>query len=494
MTAPVFSVTNLSVTHGGVSILHDISFDLAAGECLAIVGLSGCGKTTLMRALLGLLPQSMQVSGDLRTAAGTVPLGNTRVLRRRLGREIGFVAQNPFDACAPLRTVRAHIAEAWRAHGLTPDHKRIIALCNRLGLAKHMLERYPHEWSGGMLQRANIAAAIALSPPVLLADEPTSAVDADMAERVMSCLRSGAPGVIVVSHDLPLVARCADRVILIEDGRIAAIAGRAELSSGRAPAPLYDFIRTGQPPCPAPPAPGLNMLDVRDLAIDRGGRRLVSGLNFALQPGKILGVAGPSGVGKTSLLATLAGRLPPAAGVIVRGGQTRAPRQGEVLVLFQDAVSSMNPRWPVSRIVSEPLTSANGRQPRRDRPDAIRQAMGAFGLGHINLNSRPGALSMGQAQRVTLARASLAKPTLILADEPTSALDPRQKSAALAGLARLAKAGAAIILVSHDRAMLRDFCHETLELRADAQGCVNPAARETTPASTGLHILPETPA
>lgn len=469
MSAPLLSVAGLTVGYGGTPVLRDVSFDLMPGETLAILGLSGCGKTTLLRAVLGLLPPAARVEGQLRTAASTIALSDRAALRRRLGREIGFVAQNPFDACAPLRPVRAHVAEAWRAHGLAPDGARISALCARLGLDPTMLDRYPHEWSGGMLQRANIAAAVALAPPVVVADEPTSAVDADAAGAVMDCLRAGAPGTIVVSHDLPLVARTADRVLLVEAGRIAANATRAQIAADDLPAPLRAFRQAGDLPRPAAPKEEV-VLEATDLTLARGARRLVAGLKFALRRGEILGVAGRSGVGKSTLLSVLAGHLAPASGEIRRGGVERAPQRGEVLTLFQDAVSSMNPRWPLKRIVAEPLTVAPDARPRAACAAFTTAALAFFGLSHVPDAARPGALSAGQAQRATLARASLARPALVLADEPTSALDPRQKALALAGLARLAAAGTAIVLVSHDRPMLDAFCHSVIELSGDGGG------------------------
>lgn len=465
MTPPLLSVRGLSVSYGDRVVLCGIDLDLNAGETLALVGLSGCGKSTLLRALLGLLPATARVQGQLTTPQGRIDLQDRKTLRRFLGRDIGFVAQNPFDACAPLRTVRAHLSEAWRAHGLMPCATRITTLCNGLGLAETALDHFPHEWSGGMLQRANIAAAVALSPQVLLADEPTSAVDARTADAVMSCLRMGAPGVIVVSHDLPRVAAIADRIALIEDGRITATARRGDLETGRIPPALGAFLDIGKLPAPPAMEAAQNRIEVHDLAISRGGRRLISGLSFAARPGEMLGIAGPSGVGKSSLLATLAGWLGPDDGTIRRDGEVRHPRQGEVLTLHQDALASMNPRWSLERIVCEPLTTGRQRLLRDLRRREAGQALASFGLGHIGqARTRPEALSMGQAQRVTLARASLARPGLILADEPTSALDPRQKAAALAGLTALAQKGAAVVLVSHDRAMLDGACHRVLDL------------------------------
>lgn len=464
MTGPVLSVCGLSVAHADAEVVRNLSFDLRPGEMLALVGLSGCGKTTVLRALLGLLPPSARVEGRLRAAGEDLALTDRRALRRRLGHAIGFVAQNPFDACAPHRSVRAHIEEAWRALGRRPDPARIAALCDRLGLDPAMLDRFPHEWSGGMLQRANIAAALALDPPVVLADEPTSAVDADNAEAVVACLRDGGRSVLVVSHDLDLMARAADRILLLEDGRIAAESPAAQVHTATAPGPMRTFARAAalvRPPEP-PAAPPL--LECQDLVLVRGARPLFPPLSLRLRAGEVLGVAGPSGSGKSSLLAALAGRLRPAAGRILRDGAERPPQRGEVLTLFQNALSSMNPRWPIGRVVAEPLTVGPLRPGPADRAAAARAMLAGQGLAGVDPGRRPWQVSTGQAQRVALARAALARPRLLLADEPTSALDPRQRCLAIEGLARIAAAGTAVVLVSHDRVMLGRFCHDVILL------------------------------
>jgi peptide/nickel transport system ATP-binding protein len=463
-------VSGLTVAYGGHIVVRDISFTLDQGEVLALIGLSGCGKTTILRALLGLLPETAQVTGSMETPAGSVDLADKPRLRRNLGREIGFVAQNPFDACAPMRRLHDHIAESWRAHGLPPDPARIDTLCQMLGLPQDRLGDYPHEWSGGMLQRANIAAAGALDPAVLVADEPTSALDAARAQDVMAHLRRGARSLLIVSHDIALMAG-ADRVLLVQDGTIRATASGQALTTGTAPAPLRAFAALDQTPrLPEPKGPVVLAAD--KLVLGHGAKPLLRNLSFELRAGQVLGIAGPSGAGKTTLLAAIAGHLPPLAGRI-----TRPMGKGAILPLFQDALSSMNPRWPIARIVAEPLGLIRPRLSRADMQAKAMAALADFGLGHLSPDCLPGQISTGQAQRVVLARASLARPALLLADEPTSALDPRQKAAALAGLARLAGKGAAILLVSHDRALLANFCHATLDLGSDqsAWGSTNVA-------------------
>ncbi|NAZ37218.1 ATP-binding cassette domain-containing protein [Rubellimicrobium sp. CFH 75288] len=464
MSAAALAVRGLSVAYGTAVVVRDLSFDLQPGEVLALVGLSGCGKTTVLRALLGLLPPSARVDGRLRAAGEDLAPNDRTALRRRLGHAIGFVAQNPFDACAPHRSVRAHIEEAWRALGHRPDPARIAALCDRLGLDPAMLDRFPHEWSGGMLQRANIAAALALDPPVVLADEPTSAVDADNAKAVMACLRDGGRSVLVVSHDLDLMARTANRILLLENGRIAAETPAGQAYAETAPGPIRTFARAAALVRPPEPSAAPPLLECQDLVLVRGARPLFPPLSLRLRPGEVLGVVGPSGSGKSSLLAALAGRLPPAAGLILRDGAERPPRRGEVLTLFQNALSSMNPRWPIERVVAEPLTVGPVRLARAARAAAARAMLARQGLAEVDPGRRPWQLSTGQTQRVTLARAALARPRLLLADEPTSALDPRQRCLAIEGLARIAAAGSAVVLVSHDRGMLDRVCHRVVTL------------------------------
>lgn len=227
MRSAILTYDNVTIEYNtGARAARGVSFTVHQGECLALVGESGCGKTTLARAALGLLPPGTQVSGSIRIGDIEIVGASARVLRQLRGLKAGFVAQDPFEACNPLDRVEAHVAEAWRAHRLSPMNGVILGAISALGIksASAMLRRYPHQWSGGMLQRATIAAAAAHHPPLIITDEPTSALDADLADSMLDDLRKTGAAVLLVSHDIGVVARHADRVAVLYAGQIVEIA------------------------------------------------------------------------------------------------------------------------------------------------------------------------------------------------------------------------------------------------------------------------------
>lgn len=223
MNGPALVVTGLSVTYpGGAAAVRGVDLHVEAGECLAVVGESGCGKTTLATAVLGLLPPGTTVTGSVRVTGTEVVGAPPRALRRLRGRAVGLVAQDPYAACDPLRRVRDHVAEAWRAHGARPPPGAVVSRLARLGIpaAERTARRHPHEWSGGMLQRATVAAAAAHAPALLVADEPTTALDADRAHSVLTDLRATGAALLLISHDLGVVAAHADRIAVCYAGRV----------------------------------------------------------------------------------------------------------------------------------------------------------------------------------------------------------------------------------------------------------------------------------
>ncbi len=233
--AALLVVEDARITYaGGVQAVRGMSFAVAPGECLALVGESGCGKTTVTRAILGLLPRTAEVRGSIRFAGRELRGASERIMREVRGRQIGLVWQDPFDTLNPLHSVGVHIGEAWRAHGDRPPAGAIAERLAELGIPDpdERMRRYPHQWSGGMLQRAAIAAAAAYRPRLIIADEPTSALDADRAEATLKAIRATGSAVILVSHDLGLVGRHADRVAVCYAGRIVEI-GPARDVTGR---------------------------------------------------------------------------------------------------------------------------------------------------------------------------------------------------------------------------------------------------------------------
>lgn len=239
-TGTVLALSGVTVTYpGGGRAVREVDLVLRAGECLALVGESGCGKTTIARAVVGLLPPGTAVEGSIRLCGSEVVGARKRTLRRLRGRVVGYVGQDPYAACNPLHRVRRHVAEAWAAHRLARPPGAAEAALGLLGIPdpRSTARRHPHEWSGGMLQRATIAAAAAHTPPVIVADEPTTALDADRAHGVLAGLRATGAAILLVSHDLGSVADHADRIAVCYAGRIVEL-GRSG-SVLRAPAHPY---------------------------------------------------------------------------------------------------------------------------------------------------------------------------------------------------------------------------------------------------------------
>lgn len=233
MTAPLLQLDGVSVAYRDAApCVRGVHLTVDRGECVALVGASGCGKSTLAKAIAGLLPPGSRVSGSITVDGTDVAGASAGELRRLRGRTIGVVTQNPFAACNPVHAVWRHVAEAWRAHGEQPPPGRIVELLERSGIddAARRARQRPHQWSGGMLQRATIAAACAYDPPLLIADEPTSALDAHLADGLLRQLRASAPyALLLISHDLAQVAAHADRIAVMHGGRIVEDASAADL-------------------------------------------------------------------------------------------------------------------------------------------------------------------------------------------------------------------------------------------------------------------------
>jgi len=551
---------DLAVTYAtGAQAVRGVSFALKAGECLALVGESGCGKTTLARAALGLLPEGAQVTGSIRLHEQELVNASPNLLRQLRGLAVGLVAQDPFEACNPLDRVVRHVAEAWRAHGRTAPREAIANTLTTMGIADAAtrMRRYPHQWSGGMLQRATIAAAAAHQPAIIIADEPTSALDADLADTTLTMLRQTGAAILLVSHDLGVVARHADRVAVVYAGQIVEIAETQTVlqqprhpytvvllqaipqPAADLPVPLWGTppdlkqpingcafaprcrhaeasCHTTTPPllngvaCPivtrqehrdgpmniAPPptlAPSdagsgsvpmvqrssIFVAEARNVAksYDRGRRSIqaVVAASLQVQAGEIVGIGGPSGCGKSTFLRMLSTIEPPSSGAIYLDGQCVATgqtkrirhklaRSGYIMPIFQDPVGSLDRRWPIWRTITEPLTAKQTLSTSQRQSLALKQ-LHSVGLAHIDLEARPNELSIGQCQRIAIARALLAQPRLIVADEPTSALDASVSATILHLLAKIAATGTAIVIVSHDQVMLQILCDRVLTMQ-----------------------------
>ncbi|MFT4217893.1 MAG: ATP-binding cassette domain-containing protein [Micropruina sp.] len=458
----------------GATLLDEVDIEVAPTQILAIVGPSGAGKSTLLRALLGTLPADLETGwryATLRSQDGPIDLATAdrtawRQIRRR---DVRLVAQDPVAALTPLRRVGSLVAESARLAGRPATPAAVHAALEIAGFddPERVVRRRAFELSGGMAQRVGVALALAAAPAVILADEPTTALDPDARSQVLTALRDAADAgaaVILVTHDTEAAARIADRTL----GIVAGTTVPPESLPGAAPNTPLDRHR---PSTSGPPA-----LLIRDVVHGHGTSTVLDGVGLDVAAGEVVGLCGPSGTGKTTLLELVAAGNAPRAGLIEVCGHSprtlsrRQWRRG-VQLIPQHPREALNPWCTARQLVSEPL-HIHRIGSRREREARAIAALASLGLGEFS-EHRPAELSTGQCQRVGLARALILEPGLLLADEPVSSLDPALADEALALLSEAAvERGAGLLLVSHDHARLARVCHRVLRLAdLNAGGC-----------------------
>ena len=485
MKNPILQFENVSISYAnGFRAVCDVNFAVEKGECLAIVGESGSGKTTLAKAALGILPKNTKISGSIKVVDTEIVGAGEKTLRKIRGLFAGFVAQEPFSAFNPLFSVFDHIAEAWRVHNLPPKKKRIFDSLGKLGIenAAETLQKYPFEWSGGMLQRAGIAAAAAHKPEIIIADEPTSALDANRADAILTALRKTNAAILIISHDINLVRRFADRIAVFRSGEIVEIGETERIFEN--PHHEYtkillsdNFLKEFE----IEKTETKIVLEAKNLSKIYGSKNnkihAVKKADLTIESGEIAGICGASGSGKSTLLRMLATIETPSGGEIFLENQLAAngdsdklffkdARKGFIMPIFQNPLSSLNKNWAIWRIITEPL-DAKHRTKKFSKPEKreiARKILADVGLSEVDLNTKPTKLSVGQCQRISIARALTANPKIIAADEPTSALDATTAQIIMKLFREIAEKGTAIIIVSHNEPLLKSFCHRVLQM------------------------------
>ncbi len=479
---PILAVSGLTVTRpGGESVISDLALEVAPGECLAIVGSSGAGKSVLARTLLGLTQgtRGWRVRADTLSLAGTdLREAPQRAWRRLRGTTVGLVLQDALQSLDPLRTLGAEVGEALTIRGVRGGERRaaVRAALAAAGLpdGEARLRQRPDQLSGGMRQRVLIASALAAQPKLLIADEPTTALDSATAAHVLDSFRhitEAGTALLFVSHDLGAVARVADRIAVLHDGRVVETGPAAALlDSPQHPATraLVAAIPRGAKPTPAPEARRPELLRVshavREFAAPGGGTTGLRGVSLVLHRGEAVGVVGESGAGKTTLARIVAGAERPDSGTITLAG--KAPR---IRLIPQDPFATFDPRWKVSRIVQASIrrASVHGDEDQgRDDAVSAEALLARVGLGPEMLHRRPASLSGGQRQRVAIARALASRPDILVCDEPVSALDMATQAGILELLRGLqAREGLTLLFVSHDLAAVRTVSDRTLIMR-----------------------------
>ncbi|MEM9899998.1 MAG: ATP-binding cassette domain-containing protein [Pseudomonadota bacterium] len=484
-----FEAAGLSMAYGTRPALRNLSLDVLKGETLGLIGESGSGKSTVAMTALRLLPPAAQISsGSIWVGAADLLGVPPAAMRHIRGRRVALVPQAAMNALDPVRSVGWQIAEAVRVHGWSKQaaQARAAELMGLVELPVDRLGAYPHELSGGMRQRVAIAIALAAEPEVLIADEPTTGLDVLVQKNILDLIDALAARldltVLFISHDLPMIARRADRLTILQDGRVVETGRPADLAARRShphTAALFDAILplTDDKRWQRPKPTGAPVVVVEDLSVifNAGlagrlrGAPVITALNdvsLKLHAGEVLGLVGGSGSGKTTLARCIAGLTSPTAGqVSVFGG---APRRGGLAaMIFQDPYQSMRAAMRVGDVVAEPLRIAG--QSSVSAQAAVREALNSVGLpGDVGfLDRRLGSLSGGQRQRVAVARAIVPRPHILVADEPTSMLDQSLRADLLDLFEGLrADLGLAILFITHDLALARHFCDRIAVMRA----------------------------
>ncbi|WP_298568476.1 ABC transporter ATP-binding protein [uncultured Aliiroseovarius sp.] len=494
----VLHVKDLHVSFRQDGQLHPavrgVSFKLAKGETVAIVGESGSGKSVTALSTVSLLPDSAHVEGSI-TYGGREMIGaSPSELRDVRGNDISFIFQEPMTSLNPLHTIEKQLAESIELHqGLTGDavRVRILELLNKVGIrdAETRLAHYPHQLSGGQRQRVMIAMALANGPELLIADEPTTALDVTIQAQILDLLaelkESEGMSLLFITHDLGIVRKIADRVCVMKDGVIVEEGPTAALFAN----PKHDYTRTlinaeaqGRPDPVPENAP--EIATTKDLRIwfpiQRGLLRrtvghvkAVNAASFSVRAGETVGIVGESGSGKTTLALAVM-RLISSDGPVVflgediQGRKSRQlqPLRRDMQIVFQDPYGSLSPRMTAEEIIAEGL-SVHGLDPGRDRREMVWEIMEEVGLDPATMHRYPHEFSGGQRQRIAIARAMILRPKLVVLDEPTSALDMTVQVQIVDLLRSLQrKHKLAYLFISHDLRVVRALSHQVLVMRA----------------------------
>ncbi|MDX3750312.1 ABC transporter ATP-binding protein [Streptomyces sp. AK08-02] len=477
-------VDGLTVAFGSLLAVDGLSFRLAKGAALGLVGESGSGKSTVASALLGLhRGTGAEVGGTVRVAGTDVQRAPEAELRRLRGAKAAMVFQDPLSSLDPYYAVGDQIAEVYRVHtkaSRRAARARAVDVLDRVGIpdAVRRFRSRPHEFSGGMRQRALIAMALACEPDLLIADEPTTALDVTVQAQILDLLHTlreeTGMGLLLVTHDVGVAAESVDDVLVMRHGRavehgpVAAVLGTPSEAYTRellAAVPRVDVRRVPQ-----------DSSDAREVVLEAVGLRrefgrgkrafaAVDDVSLTVRRGETLGIVGESGSGKTTLGRMLVGLLEPTVGEVRYEGHVRSGAGPAVQMVFQDPVSSLNPRRSVGESIADPLRARGEKDESRVR-GRVGELLARVGLDPAHYDRYPHEFSGGQRQRVGIARALAAEPRVIVCDEPVSALDVTTQAQVVALLGELQhELGLALVFVAHDLAVVRQVSDRVAVMR-----------------------------
>ncbi|GAA4845686.1 ABC transporter ATP-binding protein [Luteimicrobium xylanilyticum] len=485
---------------GPVTAVHGLDLDVERGTCVAIVGESGSGKTVTARALAGLLPRTATWSADTFELAGQdVRDADERTWRRLRGRTVGFVLQDALVSLDPLRTLGAEVGETLRTHRLARGRRavadRVHALLTSVGVPEPEVRsrQHPHQLSGGLRQRGLIAAGLAGDPDLLVADEPTTALDVTVQAQILDLLaleKQRGATILLISHDLAVVSRIADRVLVMRAGEVVEEGATDDVLRR----PQHPYTRELLRAVPSASSKGLRLVDRTPLVRPEPERSAVvlaaehlrktyrvhgragahetvavDDVSLEVARGETLGIVGESGSGKTTVARIVLGLVEPDSGAVTLGGEpwTGVPEsrrrhlRRDVQLIAQDPLGSFDPRYTVGRIVAESLDAVGVRG--EDRRRRVAEVLDQVRLGASFADRHPRTLSGGQRQRVSIARALAPHPRLLVADEPVSALDVSVQAGILDLLGELqAETGTSVLFISHDLGVVHHVADRVL--------------------------------
>ncbi|MGU3575125.1 dipeptide ABC transporter ATP-binding protein [Brucellaceae bacterium C25G] len=497
---PVIEVQHLNLQVSSITgqpIVHDVTFEVKAGEIVGIVGESGSGKTMVARSLMKLQPPVIEVAhGDILFQGKSVLEMKDKDLRAIRGAQIGMVFQEPMTSLNPSMTIGRQLAEPLRQHtklSAAVRHSKMTEMLNRVGIkdTEAALKAFPYQFSGGMRQRIMLASAMLLKPALLIADEPTTALDAlvqrEVLELMLEMVREDNTSLLMISHDLPMVARYCDRIIVMRKGEIVEQGACDELIAH----PQHEYTKALLQAMPVRgPARRLEntskpVIEVRGLEVEyrvssgllaaRKMKRALHGIDLSVYPGEVVALVGASGSGKTTLGRCIAGLVPASGGETLFHGNAVQPGKPEYQnyrtncqMIFQDPFGSLDPRMKIADLVGEALrhdktiTSVEKRQ-------RVKTILEEVGLGEQYIQRYPHELSGGQRQRVAIARAVIGRPQFVVADEAVSALDVTVRAKVLELLADLQQRyGFSCLFISHDLSVVEQLADRVVVMRDGA--------------------------
>jgi peptide/nickel transport system ATP-binding protein len=491
MTEPILKVENYNVDFWVDGVWYpaaiDMNYEIRPGEVLAIVGESGSGKSSSSMGLMGLLASNARTSGSVKVKGTEMLDAKPKQLQKFRGKEVAYIFQEPMTALNPLYTIGFQISETLRTHfDMTPKAARAkaIELLEMVEIPNpaQSVDKYPHQLSGGQRQRAMIAQSLACEPSLLIADEPTTALDVTVQAEILDLMRNLKDklnsAVLLITHDMGVVADLADRILVMKDG-FTVEQGTADQIFNRPEHPYTQQLLAAVPKLGSvakrelqvsAPQPVLK-LDGVEITYPKRGRipafTAAKDISFEIYPGEILGLVGESGSGKTTVGRAAIGLLPTTAGTIQLVGKNITGASQKELrdirqhtgIVFQDPGSSLNPRLPIGESIGEPLLLA-GRAKGDELNKMVEDLLDSVELPRSYRNRYPHELSGGQRQRVGIARALALRPDLLIADEPTSALDVSVQARFLELLLELQdQLKFACLFISHDLAVVDMLAH-----------------------------------